>query len=153
MSIDNCKVVFCYAFIYSFFMDVGKPITSAAPADGIADLSSAEAFRKFIEVEVLKIIKNSAEKESMPQERMQYIAQLTLDLIRPGMSLEELYKNAIMLDDQCSELAPIVLKVMKEYEEKYEKQALQIVSHLVKKGQYDQAQEMVKKVLQFKIVN
>lgn len=109
-----------------------------------------EEFRKFIEVEVLKIIKDLAEKGT-PQEKIQEIAKLTLELIQPMMSLEELYLNAVKLDDRHPELAPIVFAVMKEYEEKYEKKALDQVSQLIKEGQYDQAQNMVKKVLQFKM--
>lgn len=113
----------------------------------------AEEFRKFIEVEVLKIIKNLAEAGSTPKEKVRQIAQLTLDLIKPEMTLEELYKSAVKLDDQYSELAPVVFKVMKEYEEKYEKKALDQVSQLMKAGQFEDAEAMVKKVLQFKIVN
>lgn len=115
--------------------------------------TQAEDFRKMIEVEVLKIIKDLAEKGQTPQERIQEIARLALDLIKPGMNLEELYGNAVKLDDRHSELAPLVFKVMKEYEEVYEKKALTRVSELVKSGNYDSAQEMVKKVLQFKIAN
>src|SRR3989338_7204219 len=112
--------------------------------------SQAEDFRKMIEIEVLKIIKDLAEKGETPQERIQELAQLTLDLIKPGMSLEQLYGNAVKLDDTHSELAPVVFKVMKEYEETFEKKALSSVSELVKSGNFDQAQDMVKKVLKFK---
>lgn len=112
-----------------------------------------EEFRKFIEVEVLKIIKELAEKGETPKEKIQAIAKLTLELIKPEMSLEELYLNAVKLDDQYSELAPVVFHVMKAYEEKYEKKAINEVSQMVKLGHYDDAQEMVKKVLNYKIAN
>ena len=115
--------------------------------------TQAEEFRKIIEVEVLKIIKDLAEKGQTPKERIQEIARLALDLIKPGMNLEELYGNAVKLDDRHAELAPVVFKVMKEYEEVYEKKALTHVNQLIKSGNYDQAQDMVKKVLQFKIAN
>lgn len=115
--------------------------------------TKAGEFRKMIEVEVLKIIKDLAEKGQTPKERIQELAELTLDLIRPEMNLEELYGNAVKLDDRHSELAPVVFKVMKEYEEKYEKNALTHVKQLVKSGDYDKAQDMVKKVLLFKTVN
>ena len=115
--------------------------------------TQAEEFRKLIEVEMLKIIKDLAEKGQTPQERIQEIARLALDLIKPGMNLEELYGNAVKLDDRHAELAPVVFKVMKEYEEVYEKKALTHVNQLIKSGNYDQAQDMVKKVLQFKIAN
>lgn len=115
------------------------------------DLSRADEFRKFIEVETLKIIKKLAEEGKATKERIQEIARRTLELIKPGMSLEELYRNAVKLDDNFSELAPVVYVVMKFYEEKYEKKALEEVTRLVRQRQFDQAGEMVKKVLQFKI--
>lgn len=117
------------------------------------DLSRADEFRKFIEVETLKIIKKLAEEGKTTKERIQEIARRTIELIKPGMSLEELYQNAVKLDDNFSELAPVVYVVMKFYEEKYEKKALEEVTRLVRQRQFERAGEMVKKVLQFKIGN
>ena len=119
----------------------------------VSDYAKAEELQKFIEKEVLKLIKNLAEKEGTTKEKVQSIAQRTLELIHPGMKLDELYLNAVKLDDNCSELAPVVVIVMREYEQKYEKKALEQVTQLIKSKQFDQAQDMVKKVLQFKMVN
>ena len=113
--------------------------------------SNPEEFRKFIEIEVLKIIKKLAEEGKTPKEKVRKISQLTLDLIKPGMTMEQLYQGAVKLDDTYSELAPVVSMVMKEYEEKYEKKAIEYVSQLIKSKDYDQAQNMVQKVLQFKM--
>ena len=114
--------------------------------------SNPEEFRKFIEIEVLKIIKKLAEEGKTSKEKVRNISQLTLDLIKPGMTMEQLYQGAVKLDDTYSELAPVVSMVMKEYEEKYEKKAIEYVSQLIKSKNYDQAQNMVQKVLQFKMV-
>ncbi len=116
-------------------------------------LEQAETFRKFIEVEVLKIIKSLADTQQVAPERLQAIAQNTLELIQPGMDLKELYQNAVKLDDHYPELAPVVYKIMKVYEEKYEKKALDQVSQLIKTRKFEQAEELVKKVLKFKITN
>lgn len=115
--------------------------------------NTAEEFRKYIEVEVLRIIKDLAEKGQTPKERIQEIARLTLTLIHPGMSLQELYQNAVKIDDQHSELCPVVFRIMKEYEEKYSQKAIAGVSNLIKQGKYTEAHELVKKVLEFKMVN
>lgn len=123
------------------------------PNSQIENKKKTEDFRKFIEVEVLQIIKALAEKGDTPQEKMQQIAQTTLELITPQMNLEQLYQNAVKLDDNFSELAPVVFKVMDEYEKTYEKSAIDQVSQLVNSGKYDEAQDMVKKVLQFKVSN
>lgn len=137
---------------------ISSSVTSSAslvnqnqPSVPSPNLNSAEEFRKFIEVEVLKIIKKLAEEGKTTRERIQEIARRTLDLIKPGMTIDELYQNAVKLDDQHPELAPVVYAVMKEYEQKYEKRAIDQVSAFVKAGKYDEAQTLVKKVLQFKI--
>lgn len=116
-------------------------------------LQTTEDFCKFIETEVLTIIKDLAAAGTTPSERIQEMAKLTLSLINPQMSLEELYQNTVKLDDTYSELAPVVFMVMKEYEQKYAKSTLQEVSGLVKTKQYDQATDMVKKVLDYKIMS
>lgn len=118
-----------------------------------SNTNSIEDFRTYIENEVLAIIKLLADKGETEPERIQDMAKLTLELIQPGMTLEQLYQNSVKLDDSYSELSPVVFKIMKQYEDKYEKKALEQVSSYIKSGQYDQAEDMVKKVLQFKIAN
>lgn len=110
----------------------------------------AEEFRKYIEGEVLKIIHQLAESRTTTAERIKEMARETLFLIKPQMKLEDLYTNAIKLDDRFSELAPLVFKIMKKYEEDYSMKAISSVSDLIKMGKYDDAQNMVKKVLLFK---
>jgi hypothetical protein len=110
----------------------------------------AEEFRKYIESEVLLIIHQLAESKVTTAEHIKEMARETLLLIQPNMSLEGLYANAVKLDDKFSELAPIVFKIMKKYEEEYSMKAISSVSDLIKMGKYDDAQNMVKKVLLFK---
>lgn len=121
--------------------------------DSSNSVQKSQEFRRFIEKEVIKIISDLAGKPNIDEKRIRGMAQITFDLIRPGMTLEQLYQNAVKLDDQYPELAPVVFKIMKEYEERYEKKALEIVSQLIRQGQFDQAQAMIKKVLQFKVVS
>lgn len=111
----------------------------------------AEQFRKFIELAVLELIKKLADENKITKERVQELAKLTIELIKPGMPLDKLYLGAVKLDDKHSELAPVVYEVMKEYEEKYEKNALTSVRQLIKNGDYDSATDVVKKVLEFKV--
>lgn len=111
----------------------------------------AEEFRKFLEMEVLNVIKDISQDPETSQDKIQEIARYVLEHINPTMNLQELYLSGIKLDDVFPELAPVTYKVMKQYEEKYEKKALTEVSNLVRDRKYDEAQEVVKKVLMFKI--
>ena len=116
-------------------------------------MQQAEEFRKYIEAEVLKVIGILAEKGETSKEKLQNIAQTTLKLIKPGMTIDQLYCSAVKLDDNCLELAPVVMRIMRQYEEKYEKKALDHVSRLVKDKKFSEAEDVIKKVLEFKIAN
>ncbi|MFA6532407.1 MAG: hypothetical protein WCT22_00240 [Patescibacteria group bacterium] len=117
----------------------------------ITDYIQAEELRQFIEKEVLKIIEKLLDDDTSTKEKLQGIARKTLELIRPGMPIDELYQNTVKLDDDYSDLAPVVIIVMREYETKYARKALTEVSNLIKTKKFDQAQELVKKVLEYKI--
>lgn len=117
------------------------------------DINDQDGFRKFIEYEAATTIISLLEKGMIDQPKSEKLSQLTLDLITPGMTVEELYLNGVKLDDHDPELAPVVYKIMKIYEEKFEKKALSQVSAMVKNKQYAHAEDLVKKVLQFKMSN
>jgi len=91
-----------------------------------------------------------AEKKETTADRIKEMARETLLLVKPNMTLEDLYANAVKLDDRFPELAPIVFTIMKKYEDEYSMKAISSVSALIKNGKYDDAQNMVKKVLLFK---
>jgi len=117
------------------------------------NINDQDGFRNFIEYEAAQLIISLLEKGLINEEKSESLSGLTLSLIRPGMTVEELYLSGVKLDDNNSEMAPVVYKIMKIYEEKFEKKALSQVSALVKNKQFGQAQDLVKKVLQFKINN
>lgn len=117
------------------------------------NIEDQDGFRKFIEYEAATLIISLLEKGTIDQDKAGRLSQLTLDLIIPGMNVEELYLNGVKLDDHDPELAPVVYKIMKIYEEKFEKKAIATVSAMVRAKQFGQAQDLVKKVLQFKMRN
>jgi len=55
----------------------------------VSDYMQAEELQKFIEKEVLNLIKNLAEQEGMTKEKVQNVARRTLELIHPGMKLDD----------------------------------------------------------------
>ena len=117
------------------------------------NIKDQDGFRKFIEYEAANLIISLLEKGSVDEDKAGKLSQITLDLIVPGMTVEELYLNGVKLDNHNPELAPVVYKIMKIYEEKFEKKAIEQVSVMVKNKQFGQTQDLVKKVLQFKMSN
>lgn len=82
--------------------------------------TNIEQFRELIESEILVAMKELAKKPEATKERLQSIARATLDLIKPNLSLDELYQNMIKLDDNFPELSPAIFKLIKIYTEKFQ---------------------------------
>lgn len=115
------------------------------------NVNDPDDFRNFIESEALAVIVHLLEKGLIDPPKARQLSSYFLEMITPGMTVTELYEQTVKLDDANPELSPVVYKIMKIYERKFEKKALDTVLQLVKDKQYNQAEDMVKKVLQFKI--
>jgi len=103
--------------------------------------------REEIELAVVEMIKSKTADESMTEERAQQISQIVLNVLRPGMSLEELYKAIFTLDDTCQELSPIVLPYAKMYEENVAQKATGVVANYIKVGKYNAAVNLAEEVI------
>ena len=98
-----------------------------------------DQIREDIELAVVELIKAKLADGTMTDARSQQISQMVLDTLKPGMSLEELYKAIFTLDDKCTELSPIVLPYAQKYEENIAQKASDVVSSYIKVGKYDAA--------------
>lgn len=103
--------------------------------------------RQDIELKVVELIKEKLADGTMTEERAQEISQTVLDLLKPGMSLEELYKAVPKLDDRFQELAPVVLPYIRDYEERIVKDAQNKVQHFIKQGEFDAAVDLAQRAV------
>lgn len=103
---------------------------------------SPDDIRQDIELKVVELIKDMTAKGLMTEERAQELSQRVLDLLQPGMSMEELYRAIAKLDDAMPELSRVVIPYLREYEEKVTQQAQKSVQDLIKQGQYDAANQV-----------
>ncbi len=108
---------------------------------------SPDDLREQIEADVVDFIKTKVEAEEMTEERAQQLAQTILDKLKPGMSLEALYKILPRLDDNFSEISYIIAPYLRDYEEGVTKPAVAQVSQLIKDGKYKEAQELADRVI------
>ena len=115
------------------------------------DSASLVELKRKIEKEVLRVIHNLAKENARPPSYLSSMAQTALDLLEPAQTIDELYRNAIRLDDNFPELSEIVYTLLEEYEKKYQESAVRLASQLVKQGQYELAEQTIKKFLEFKI--
>lgn len=104
-----------------------------------------DELREQIELEIVEFIQTKMESGEINEARAKAIAQRALDVLRVGMSFEELYRAIPTLDDTMPELAPIVLPHVRDYEKNVTSQALENVRNLIQQGQYDAAASLAKK--------
>ena len=106
-----------------------------------------DEIREEIELAVVELIKEKTADGTMTEARAQQISQFVLDTIKPGMSMEELYKAIFSLDDSAAELSPIVLPYAQKYEDNVVQKASDIVSNYIKVGKYDAAIQLTDDVV------
>lgn len=108
---------------------------------------SPDDIREQVEADIVDFIKTKVEAEEMTEDRAQALAQLVLDKLKPGMSLEEVYKALPHLDDTFTEISHIIVPYLRDYEEGVTKPAITQVSSLIKSGRYKEAQELADRVI------
>jgi len=108
---------------------------------------SPDDIRERIEAQVVDVIKQKVENEEMTEERAQELAQRVLEILKPNMSLEDLYKALPMLDDNFSEVSPIIIPYLRDYEDGVTKKAAFQVRDLIKSGRYKEAQDLADRVI------
>ena len=108
---------------------------------------SPDEIREDIELKIVELIKQLLDDGTITEARGQQLSAIALKTLVPGMSLEELYRAIPKLDDTSTELSPIVLPYMRDYEENVTKQAQVTVQELIKQGQYDAAVKLSKQAI------
>jgi hypothetical protein len=108
---------------------------------------SPDDVRQKLEEQVVELIQSKLADGSLTEERAQAMSKYTLEILRPGMSFDELYRAVPKLDDQYQELAPVVLPIVREYEERVVAEAQKGVSELIRQGQFDAAVKLSEKVV------
>jgi hypothetical protein len=103
---------------------------------------SPDDIREEIELQIVDLLKEKLATGEMTDSRAQQISERTLTILVPGMSFEKLYRAIGALDDTMTELSPVILPYIKEYEENVTGQALSSVRELIKQGQYDAAAKL-----------
>jgi hypothetical protein len=110
-----------------------------------------DEMREDIELQIVELLKRLLASNAITEERAQQISKRVLTVLTPGLTLEELYRAIPKLDDNASELAPVVLPFMREYEETITKQARETMSELIKQGQYDAAVKLGQEAIDKKV--
>src|SRR3990167_10950704 len=109
------------------------------------DFSSSQKFAEYIFAKIVDVFADLVKKKNITKKRAEEIAQKTLDAIQENLSIEQLFQNSIVLVNQFSELSPLSISILKEYEQKFNKKTIDSVRQLITKGDFNQAEDLVKK--------
>lgn len=110
-----------------------------------------EAYRKKLEFDILKIIKEKLQKGQIDADRAKAIARMVLDKLHPPLTLEQIYEIAPTLDDHFTELAAAVIPVIQEHEITVSKIVAEHAQKLIKMGKIDEATTVLKQATQPKV--
>lgn len=108
---------------------------------------TADDLRQKVELAVVELIKDKLAEGTMTEARAQQASQTVLDTLKPGMTLEELYRAIPKLDDTVPELSSIILPLLRQYENNVVKPIEKKVQDLIRTGQYDAAADLAKKAI------
>lgn len=111
------------------------------------EIMSPDDIRQQIELAVVELIKEKTAQNLMTEERSQEISQRVLDTLQPGMDLESLYKAIAKLDDGISELSPIVIPYLRQYELNVTQNAQHTMQNMIKQGNFEEASNLAHKVI------
>jgi len=110
----------------------------------------SEEYRKKLEREILKVIKEKLMKGQMDSERAKAIAHMVLQKLLPPLTLEQIHQIAPSLDDEFRELTAAVLFVLEDHDEEVRKIVSEHAEKLIKSGKFDEAHAIIKDVTQAK---
>lgn len=108
---------------------------------------SPDDIRETIEAQIVDLIREKVEAEEMSEERARQLAQAVLEGLKPGMSLEELYKALPHLDDHFSEISHVIVPYLRDYEQGVTQKAAARVQSLIREKRYKEAQELAERVI------
>ncbi len=106
-----------------------------------------DELRQQVELQVVEMIKQKLADGTMTEERSQEVSARVLELLKPGMTLEELYRAIPKLDDNAPELSPIIIPILKSYEQNINQKAMAGVQDLIKQGQFDAATKLAQNAI------
>ena len=108
---------------------------------------SADEIREDLELKIVEYIKKALDEGTLTEEKSQAMSSHVLEILKPGMSLDEFYRAVPQLDDPFPEFSPLIVPYLKEYEENVTKQAQIAVSELIRQGAYDAAVKVANKAI------
>lgn len=106
-----------------------------------------EEYRKRIEEEILKIIRERLEAGQMKADRAKEIARYVLEHLKPHMSYDQIYAVVQKFDDHFPELAKAVIPVVNQYEETVKQIVHQQASKLIQQGKATEATDLMRKAM------
>lgn len=104
-----------------------------------------------VEQEIANLLIDKLEDQEITPEHASQIAKIVVSSIPTQMTDQQMMDVIPTLDDKFTELASIVYKHLKDYEEKFKPQVEATVNELVKQGEFQKASELMQQYFQNKL--
>lgn len=106
-----------------------------------------EEYRKKIERDILSIIEEKLKNGQIDASRAKIIARAVLDKLHPPLTLDQIYGNVSILDNNFKELASALLPVIREHDGQVKKIIALHAEKLIKEGNFDKAERVLKEAI------
>jgi len=104
---------------------------------------TSDEVRQQIELKVVEMIKQKLIDGTMTEERSKEISQHVLTCLAPGMTFIDLFKALPKLDDGFSEVSPLIVGYLKDYENNVVQMARKKAEEFIQEGQYDASVKLI----------
>lgn len=112
---------------------------------------TSDEVRQQIELRVVELIKIKLMDGTLTEDRSREISQHVLETLKPGMTFMDLFKALPTLDDGFSELAPVIIPYLKDYESHIVQKAREQAEEFLHTGKYDAAVRLSKDAIEYNL--
>jgi len=104
-----------------------------------------------VEQEIANLLLDRLEAQQISPEHASQIAKLVVKAIPHKITDQQMLEIIPKLDDEFTELASVVYKHLKDYEQEHQKQVVGQVEELLKNQNFDQAFQLINQYFQRKL--
>ena len=112
---------------------------------------TSDEVRQQIELKVVEMIKQKLIDGTMTEERSKEVSQHVLGCLKPGMNFIDLFKALPKLDDGFSEMSPLIVTYLRDYESNVVQKAREKAQDFIQEGKYDASVKLIHDAIDYNL--
>jgi hypothetical protein len=112
---------------------------------------TSDEVRQQLELRVVEMIKQKLIDGTMTEERSREVSQHVLECLKPGMTFVDLFKAMPKLDDGFSEMSPLIVPYLREYEANVVQKAREKAQDFIHEGKFDASVKLIHDAIDYNL--